>query len=156
MHRAGAQAARISCLDQPRLCLPYWLQTPVNCAHGCRCNPSGAVLTSVADNVWGAERPFTWNRIDVGGRGAVIKLSDGTIWTQASKCGGAARCLQMRGCCTCLSSMYERHAPLDQGARLLMMPVTWCRAQLSSRRSCGTPSMRSGRCGTSFHQTSSM
>ncbi len=107
MHRAGAQAARISCLDQPRVCLPYWLQTPANCVHGCRCNPSGAVLTPVADNVWGAERPFTWNRIDVGGRGAVIKLSDGTIWTQASKCGGAARCLQLRGCCTRLSSVYE-------------------------------------------------
>jgi len=59
-------------------------------AHGCRCNPSGAVLTPVADNVWGAERPFTWNRIDVGGRGAVIRLSDGTIWTQASKGGGSS------------------------------------------------------------------
>ena len=48
-----------------------------------RCNPSGAVLTPVAENAWAAERPFTWNRIDVGGRGAVIRLSDGTLWTQA-------------------------------------------------------------------------
>ena len=58
--------------------------TATDHARRCRCNPSGAVLTPVADNVWGAERPFTWNGIDVGGRGAVIRLSDGTIWTQAS------------------------------------------------------------------------
>ena len=38
---------------------------------------AGKVLTPIADNVWGAERPFMWNRIDVGGRSAVIRLSDG-------------------------------------------------------------------------------
>ncbi len=25
-------------------------------------------------------RPFLWNGIDVGGRAAVVKLSDGTLW----------------------------------------------------------------------------
>jgi hypothetical protein len=38
---------------------------------------AGKVLTPILDNVWGAERPFMWNRIDVGGRSAVIRLSDG-------------------------------------------------------------------------------
>lgn len=47
------------------------------------CNPSGAVLTPIAESVWAAERPFFWNGIDVGGCGAVIRLSDGTIWTQS-------------------------------------------------------------------------
>ena len=38
---------------------------------------AGKLLTPIVDNVWGAERPFMWNRIDVGGRSAVIRLSDG-------------------------------------------------------------------------------
>jgi hypothetical protein len=38
---------------------------------------AGKVLTPIVDNIWGAERPFMWNRIDVGGRSAVIRLSDG-------------------------------------------------------------------------------
>lgn len=38
---------------------------------------AGKVLTPIVDSVWGAERPFMWNRIDVGGRSAVIRLSDG-------------------------------------------------------------------------------
>lgn len=43
----------------------------------CWTNPAGKVLTPILNNVWGAERPFMWNRIDVGGRSAVIRLSDG-------------------------------------------------------------------------------
>lgn len=49
----------------------------------CWTNPAGKVLTPIMENVWGAERPFMWNRIDVGGRGAVIRLSDGSLWTQS-------------------------------------------------------------------------
>ena len=87
MRRAGAQPAPQH-LSGPAALLPSSgpTHTSFSETRGCRCNPSGAVLTPVADNVWGAERPFTWNRIDVGGRGAVIRLSDGTIWTQARCC----------------------------------------------------------------------
>lgn len=46
-------------------------------------NPSGAVLQSVAQDVWAAERPFVWNSIDVGGRMAVVRLSDGTLWVHS-------------------------------------------------------------------------
>ncbi|KAK9839790.1 hypothetical protein WJX81_002018 [Elliptochloris bilobata] len=33
----------------------------------------------VATNVWAADRPFIWNKIDVGGRMAVLRLKDGTL-----------------------------------------------------------------------------
>jgi len=40
-------------------------------------------LTQHSDNVWGAERPFAWLGIDVNGRGAVVKLSDGSLWVHS-------------------------------------------------------------------------
>jgi hypothetical protein len=44
-------------------------------------NPQGLTLTEVKKGVvYGAERPFIWNTIDVGGRMAVIKLNDGSLW----------------------------------------------------------------------------
>ncbi|BDA49772.1 hypothetical protein COCOBI_14-3920 [Coccomyxa sp. Obi] len=46
-------------------------------------NTSGKVLQQLAPNVWAADRPFIWNRIDVGGRMAVLKLSDGSIWVHS-------------------------------------------------------------------------
>lgn len=33
--------------------------------------------------VWGAERPFVWNSIDVGGRMAVVRLADGSLWVHS-------------------------------------------------------------------------
>mmetsp|Transcript_9707 Transcript_9707/g.29242 ORF Transcript_9707/g.29242 Transcript_9707/m.29242 type:complete len:319 (-) Transcript_9707:644-1600(-) len=44
---------------------------------------TGRVLTPIFDKVWGAERPFMFLGMDVGGRGAVIQLSDGSLWTQS-------------------------------------------------------------------------
>jgi hypothetical protein len=47
-------------------------------------NPRGLTLTPVKkDVVWGAERPFIWNTIDVGGRMAVVKLNDGSLWVHS-------------------------------------------------------------------------
>jgi hypothetical protein len=51
---------------------------------------AGKVLTPIVDNVWGAERPFMWNRIDVGGRSAVIRLSDGKCFASLPMCTAAA------------------------------------------------------------------
>lgn len=44
---------------------------------------TGRLLTPISKQVWGAERPFSFLGIDVGGRGAVIQLSDGSLWTQS-------------------------------------------------------------------------
>ena len=44
---------------------------------------SGRVLNQYSDHVWGAERPFIWFGIDVNGRGAVVKLSDGSLWVHS-------------------------------------------------------------------------
>jgi hypothetical protein len=33
--------------------------------------------------LWVAERPFTWNGIDVGGKMAVARLSDGSLWVHS-------------------------------------------------------------------------
>lgn len=46
-------------------------------------NVAGLVLTPVRENLWAAERPFVWNSIDVGGKMAVIRLSDGTLWVHS-------------------------------------------------------------------------
>ncbi|CAK0783545.1 hypothetical protein CVIRNUC_006744 [Coccomyxa viridis] len=46
-------------------------------------NTSGRVLREVASNVWAADRPFLWNGIDVGGRMAVLRLSDGSLWVHS-------------------------------------------------------------------------
>jgi len=47
-------------------------------------NPNGAVLTPVVDGtMWAAERPFTWNGIDVGGKMGVVRLSDGALWVHS-------------------------------------------------------------------------
>lgn len=46
-------------------------------------NKEGRVLTQYSENVWGAERPFAWLGIDVNGRGAVVKLSDGSLWVHS-------------------------------------------------------------------------
>jgi len=40
-------------------------------------------LTQHSEHVWGAERPFAWLGIDVNGRGAVVKLSDGSLWVHS-------------------------------------------------------------------------
>lgn len=44
---------------------------------------AGRVLTQHSEKVWAAERPFAWLGIDVNGRGAVIKLSDGSLWVHS-------------------------------------------------------------------------
>lgn len=41
------------------------------------------MLTQYSDKVWGAERPFVWFGLDVNGRGAVVKLSDGSLWVHS-------------------------------------------------------------------------
>lgn len=42
------------------------------------------MLTPVVDGVvWAAERPFTWNSIDVGGKMGVVKLDDGALWVHS-------------------------------------------------------------------------
>ena len=41
------------------------------------------MLTQHSKDVWGAERPFAWLGIDVNGRGAVVKLSDGSLWVHS-------------------------------------------------------------------------
>ena len=47
-------------------------------------NPTGAVLTPLVDGtVFAAERPFIWNSIDVGGKSAVVRLSDGSLWVHS-------------------------------------------------------------------------
>ena len=51
-------------------------------------NPQGSVLTQVHDDVWLAERPF-FPRLpglqgtDVGGKMAVVRLPDGTLWVHS-------------------------------------------------------------------------
>ena len=44
------------------------------------CNPRNSILERISDNVWVASRPFIWNGIDVGGRMAVVKLEDNSLW----------------------------------------------------------------------------
>jgi hypothetical protein len=47
-------------------------------------NPTGAALTPLVPGlVWAAERPFTWNGIDVGGKMGVVKLADGSVWVHS-------------------------------------------------------------------------
>ncbi|CBJ26449.1 conserved hypothetical protein [Ectocarpus siliculosus] len=46
-------------------------------------NPMGDDMVQVLGDVWCAERPFVWNGIDVGGRMAVVKLSDGSLWVHS-------------------------------------------------------------------------
>ncbi|CAM9637297.1 unnamed protein product [Ectocarpus sp. 4 AP-2014] len=46
-------------------------------------NPTGDDMVQVLGDVWCAERPFVWNGIDVGGRMAVVKLSDGSLWVHS-------------------------------------------------------------------------
>eukprot|EP00435_Cladocopium_sp_Y103_P060114 s182_g21.t2 len=46
-------------------------------------NPSGAVLLQLQRDLWVAERPFVWNSIDVGGKMAVIRLADGSLWVHS-------------------------------------------------------------------------
>mmetsp|Transcript_40776 Transcript_40776/g.68314 ORF Transcript_40776/g.68314 Transcript_40776/m.68314 type:complete len:316 (+) Transcript_40776:314-1261(+) len=47
-------------------------------------NPNGEILTEVVpQQLWVAQRPFVWNGIDVGGKMAVVKLTDGTLWVHS-------------------------------------------------------------------------
>eukprot|EP00877_Chromochloris_zofingiensis_P010952 jgi/Chrzof1/610/Cz01g22100.t1 len=50
-------------------------------------NPKGRLLTEVAPNLWAIEREFKprllLNAVDVGGKSAVVRLSDGTLWVHA-------------------------------------------------------------------------
>lgn len=47
-------------------------------------NRKGDVLRVVVPGaVWVAERPFLWNRIDVGTKMVVVKLSDGSVWVHS-------------------------------------------------------------------------
>ena len=42
-------------------------------------NRLGVTLTPVATGVWAAERPFIWNNIDVGSRGTIARMGDGSL-----------------------------------------------------------------------------
>ena len=46
-------------------------------------NPEGLVLKQLQPNLFVAERPYVWNGIDVGGKMAVVKLSDGSLWVHS-------------------------------------------------------------------------
>ncbi|CAJ1358933.1 unnamed protein product [Effrenium voratum] len=46
-------------------------------------NPSGAVLRQLDEDLFVAERPFIWNSIDVGGKMAVVRLDDGSLWVHS-------------------------------------------------------------------------
>lgn len=46
-------------------------------------NRLGTVLTPVASGVYTGDRPFYWNKIDVGGRMCVIQLDDGNLWVHS-------------------------------------------------------------------------
>jgi glutaredoxin len=46
-------------------------------------NPGKEVLKKVAPDLWVAERPFIWNSIDVGGKMAVVRLADGSLWVHS-------------------------------------------------------------------------
>uniref|UniRef100_A0A0G4F7M5 DUF4336 domain-containing protein n=1 Tax=Chromera velia CCMP2878 TaxID=1169474 RepID=A0A0G4F7M5_9ALVE len=46
-------------------------------------NQKGEVLCRVTDSIWYADRPFIWNKIDVGGKMAVVRLRDGTLWVHS-------------------------------------------------------------------------
>ena len=43
----------------------------------------GTVLTPVANSVYTGDRPFYWNKIDVGGRMCVIQLDGGDLWVHS-------------------------------------------------------------------------
>lgn len=53
----------------------------------CWSNPEGQALQQVTDNVWSIGRPFyppiLPGKVDVGGRAAVVRLSDGTLWVHS-------------------------------------------------------------------------
>jgi hypothetical protein len=46
-------------------------------------NRNGLILTPINRNIYGAERPFIWNNIDVGGRSAIIKTLNGGIFVHS-------------------------------------------------------------------------
>lgn len=51
-------------------------------------NPQGGTLTTLRENVWVAERPFYptipgLTGVDVGGKMAVVKLPDGSLWVHS-------------------------------------------------------------------------
>eukprot|EP00536_Pseudo-nitzschia_multiseries_P002872 jgi/Psemu1/184520/e_gw1.40.74.1 len=46
-------------------------------------NRLGTALTPVADGVYTGDRPFYWNKIDVGGRMCVIQLNGGDLWVHS-------------------------------------------------------------------------
>jgi len=53
-------------------------------------NRLGLTLTPISTGIWAAERPFTWNNIDVGGRSVICRVGDGSLlvsspveWTKA-------------------------------------------------------------------------
>jgi len=50
----------------------------------CWSNANGAVLSGpFRQDLYAAERAFLWNSIDVGGRSAVVRLSDGSLWVHS-------------------------------------------------------------------------
>lgn len=42
-------------------------------------NRQGLTLTPISTGVWAAERPFIWNKIDVGSRSTVARMDDGSL-----------------------------------------------------------------------------
>lgn len=42
-------------------------------------NRLGITLTPISTGVWGAERSFIWNNIDVGGRSVICRMNDGSL-----------------------------------------------------------------------------
>jgi hypothetical protein len=42
-------------------------------------NRQGLTLTPITTGLWAAERPFTWNKIDVGGRSVIARMNDGNL-----------------------------------------------------------------------------
>ena len=83
--RAQRKTAPLSCLPRnPPSHRPPRLAVCARAYDKTWSNPAGQVLTPLVDGVvWAAERPFTWNSIDVGGKMGVVKLEDGALWVHS-------------------------------------------------------------------------
>jgi hypothetical protein len=62
-------------------------------------NRLGVSLTPITTGVWAAERPFFWNKIDVGGRSVVCRVGDGSLFVHSpvEHTADLGRCLDALG-----------------------------------------------------------